>query len=75
MLEAPHFLCCYQPCLFQDAEMFHDAEPCHVELTLQVLQGLAVLRAQTVQQGAARRVGKGFEYRIHVDLICDSLVT
>jgi hypothetical protein len=61
--------------VFEDLEVFHDAEAGHVELLFQLRQGLSVALAQTVQKRAAGGVVQGFEDRVHGRLIRDSIVT
>lgn len=47
--------------VFENAEVLHHAKPGHIQQFRELLQRLAVLLAQSVQEGATGRIGKSFE--------------
>ena len=58
--------------------MLHDAEACHFEPELQLLQRAAVTLKKQVQEEATRRVSKRLEYVVvvrHRQTIGDYMVT
>lgn len=64
--------------VFQDTQVFHDAEAGHGQRRLEFTQSLAVPLEELIQQQAARRISQGFEYSLfiqHVLILGDQKVT
>jgi hypothetical protein len=55
-----------EPCLFEDAQVLHDAEARHLQLRLELRERAAVALEEPVEQEATRRIGKCLEHPVVV---------
>ena len=56
-------------CLDQQSEMFRDPLPGHLQVLAKLIQGLAILGMELIEQGATTGIGQGFEDGVHGERI------
>lgn len=60
--------------LDQQSEMFRDPLPGHLQVLAKLIQGLAILGMELIEQGATTGIGQGFEDGVHAERLCNQMI-
>ena len=53
----------------QQSEMFCDPLPGHLQVPAKLIQGLAILGMELIEQGATTGIGQGFKDGVHFEIM------